>query len=380
MPDLGQTTAQGKILRWLKKPGEKVARGEALLEVETDKVTMEVEAYEAGYLRTLLVAEGEMAEAMSPIAVLSDEPGEDLEVSGANAAEGLADQQSRAGDLGLTPDTIPAGTATSIRATPGSRRPSASPAAKVLARDLGIDLRELTGTGPDLMIVRRDVYRAAGTHPSSRNALPMAAITAKSAAEIPHFYVTVDVDLTGLLAWRERWNAANADLHASVNDVFLRVASLALKDVPQLNTRFNGGKLEQKFAADILLVVAVESQLMLVPIADPASSTWEVFLKDMRVALENARQRRMNLTRGNSPLLAVSNLGMFGVKHFTAIIPPDCTAVLAIGAARDEVSIQDNQIKSARVCSLTLGSDHRVVDGITAARFLNRVQARLNSL
>ncbi|MGH9454319.1 MAG: 2-oxo acid dehydrogenase subunit E2, partial [Terriglobia bacterium] len=170
------------------------------------------------------------------------------------------------------------------------------------------------------------------------------------------------------------------DLHASLNDVLVRAASLALKDVPRLNVRYLEGKVEERTAPDVLLVVETKSGLTLVPILDPASSGWEVYLNSIRQTLEDARQNRIARSPLQTPALAISNLGMFGVKQFNAIIPPECTAILAIGAVREEVIVKDKQLRMTEVCSLTLSSDHRVVDGVTAAKFLERVQAHLNSL
>jgi pyruvate dehydrogenase E2 component (dihydrolipoamide acetyltransferase) len=316
---------------------------------------------------------------MSPIAVLSDEPEEAIDVPRAGGAGIQANQENPMSPLSGAAHSSPSREPSS-QPVEIPRRPLASPAAKALARDLGVDLGTVIGTGPDQMIVRRDVRHAPEGHWSARRINPMAAITSKSAAEIPHFYVTVDVEVSTLLEWRERWNASHNDLHASINDLFVRAASLALRDVPQYRVRYKGGLLELADEQAILVVVAVESQLMLLPIADPSASTWETFLTNMRKALEDARQHRVALGSGATPVLAVSNLGMFGVKHFTAIIPPHCTAVLAIGAVRDEVTVKDKQMKIGQLCSLTLGSDHRVVDGIAAAKFLERVQVHLNSL
>ncbi|MGH9375712.1 MAG: dihydrolipoamide acetyltransferase family protein [Terriglobia bacterium] len=376
MPDLGQTVAEGKIVRWLKKLGDKVARGDVLLEVETDKVTMEVESYRAGYLRELLVEEGQMAGAMSPIAVLTDEPEE-------------AYNDSDRIDAGMPADRESSGRATmpALESEPLSPvtvgvvgHPIATPVAKAWAQELGVNLQRLTGTGPDGLITQRDVKDARESHGILKIASPMAALTTRSATEIPHFYVTVDAEVSNALRWRHHWNAAHHELHASVNDVFVRAASLALQDVPRLNVRYRDGKLEERTAADVLLVVAIESGLTLVPVANPSSSSWETYLPGIQRALEGVRQHGMVKSAGEAPVLAISNLGMFGVKQFTAIIPPECSAVLAIGAIREEVIVQNKQMRIGEVCSLTLSSDHRMIDGITAAKFLERVQAHLNSL
>jgi pyruvate dehydrogenase E2 component (dihydrolipoamide acetyltransferase) len=377
MPDLGQTTSEGKILRWLKKPGDLVAKGDALLEVQTDKVTMEVESYKAGYLRALLVEEGQVASAMSAIAILTDGPEEPCEDHDAAGNHAMAFQRAATGIVDSALSTVPA------QPLPGSRsqaRPLATPAAKGRARGMGIRLDSLVGTGPDGLITRRDVEMVSGRDDSSTVTLPMAAITAKSAAEIPHFYVTGDLKVSGLLKWRERWNSAHPQLRASLNDVFVRAAALALGDVPNLNVRYHEGKVEHRRTADILLVAAVESGLTLVPIRDPAALSWEAYLTNMRMALESAKENRVKGSLESLPALAVSNLGMFEVKQFTAIIPPGCAAVLAIGAVREEVIVRNKQMGFEEVCTLTLGSDHRAIDGITAARFLQRIQAHFDTL
>ena len=384
MPDLGQTAAEGKIIQWLKKPGDKVAKGDALFEVETDKVTMEVEAYKAGYLRAVLVEEGQMAGAMLPIAILTDELEE--------ACEGLSGKvPDTRPDQNLTDGSATAGsesagssarvrTASSTLQDEGFGRPATTPAAKAMAQKLGVNLRQVAGTGPEGLITKRDVANYTEKQEPLKTVSSMAAITTRSTAIIPHFHVTVDVEASSAIQWRSGWNAAHPELHASLNDVFVRAASLALTDVPRLNVRYLEGKLEERPAPDVLLVVEINSRLTLVPILNPAASGWEAYLSAMRQTLKDARQNRMTRSPLKIPVLAISNLGMFGVKQFNAIIPPECTAILAIGAVREEVIVKDKQLRMTEVCSLTLSSDHRVVDGITAARFLERVQAHLNSL
>ena len=380
MPDLGQTVDEGKVVRWLKKPGDKISKGDLLLEVETDKVTMEVEAYRAGYLRSLLVEEGKMAGAMTPIAILTDEPEEPLAEPGAAGSEAVAIAAPDASAPAVRPPDESAGPG---RRTPGTLpgRVSASPAAKSRAAELNIDLRRISGTGPDGLITRRDVEGLVSPEQVSRPVLPMAEITARSAQTIPHFYVTVDAEVGSLLRWRESWNDAHPDLRASVNDVFVRVASLALRDVPTINVRYREGHVEPLQERDILMVVAAETGLLLVPVADPGRWPWAEYLQQMRQVVDEARRKRGRESgSGQVPALAISNLGMHGVKEFTAIIPPGSAAVLAVGAVRETIIVQNRQMRLAEVCSLTLASDHRVVDGVTAAKFLERMQVHLNSL
>jgi pyruvate dehydrogenase E2 component (dihydrolipoamide acetyltransferase) len=379
MPDLGQTVAEGKILRWLKRPGDVVSRGEALLEVETDKVTMEVESYRSGYLRAILVGEGEMASAMSAIAVLTDQFDEIFEESCPRdiAKEG-ADGEGTAGtSKQASASARSAGGAVQNR----DGRVVASPAARLRARELGVDLRSLVASRPDGLITRRDVNETLATRATSMPAHPMATITTKSAQSIPHFYVTVDADLSAALVWREHWNSEHPDARLTLNDVFVRAASLALRDVPAMNARYSNGMIEQRNCGDVLLVSATSRGLSWVLVPDPASVGWSEHAGQMRRALKSAEDGLpSSLLPAGAPALALSNLGMFGVRQFTAIIPPDSTAILAIGAVREEPIVRNRQIEIGERCALTLAADHRVVDGMTAAKFLEQIQVHLKSL
>jgi pyruvate dehydrogenase E2 component (dihydrolipoamide acetyltransferase) len=381
MPDLGQTAAEGKIVRWLKRPGEKVAQGDPILEVETDKVTMEVESYKAGYLRALLVNEGEMASAMAPIAILTDEPEEAYDSATPAGMEPAAETDMPLAPASASEQLISGSRTSSLPPLEAARHPAATPAARRRARKLGMAWRSLRGSGPDGLIIRRDIENAWQKQQAFGPASPMAAITAKSVAEIPHFYVTVDMEVTETLQWRARWNEAHPELRASWNDIFVRAASLALKDVPKLNVHYDEGRIKTNAAADVHLVVAVEAGLRLVSIPDPSRSSWEEYLQIMRRALDDIRQNRMTSSPlSTMPSLALSNLGMFGVKQFTAIIPPGCAAILAIGAVREEAIVRNRQLKMEDISTVTLSADHRMVDGITAARFLERFQMHLRAL
>lgn len=371
MPDLGQTTAEVKILRWFKKPGDRLLKGEPLMEVETDKVTMEVEAYLKGYIRELLVEEGQMVRAANTIAIVTDSPEE------------------------LYERALPAPSALSPRLAPTSSLPFtepkeeglgilAAPAARTKARALGINLASVIGTGPEGLITRKDVERQSA-NPSGATAKPMAAtaaLTSRSKQTIPHFYVAAEVDVSAAERWRDEWNNAHPDLPSTANDVFVRAASMALRHVNGMNVGFESGNYAQRSAADVLLIVATQlSTLTLVPLADPGAPPWNEYLRTIRTVLANAKQGRLGESRTlATPLLAISNLGMHGVKEFTAIIPPGCTAVLAIGSVRDAAVVLDGRIQIGRVCSITLSADHRVIDGITAAKFLKKIQEHLNAL
>jgi pyruvate dehydrogenase E2 component (dihydrolipoamide acetyltransferase) len=363
LPDLGQTTSEAKIVRWLKNPGDHISRGEPIVAVETDKVDMEVEAFESGYVRELLVPEGSMATALTPVAILTDTADENyaaLDQQQVNAAR--AEPSS---PLPLPPAGKP-------------RAGNAAPAARALAKELGVDLASVEGTGPKGLITRADVQRFVEAGPPAadphRALAAMAATTAQSKRDIPHFYASRDLEVTAAARWREHWNQTQNGAHASFNDIFVWCAARALADVPRLNLAYRDGTFEQGTAADLLLVVARESALLLVPITDPRALDWKEFLQRMRRRAEQTQSEKA------VPRLAISNLGMYGVKEFSAIIPPGCSSVLAIGAVREVPVARNGNITVERIATATLSADHRVIDGISAAHFLERMQLHLNSL
>jgi pyruvate dehydrogenase E2 component (dihydrolipoamide acetyltransferase) len=211
--------------------------------------------------------------------------------------------------------------------------------------------------------------------------MAMAALVTRSMQTIPHFYMTRDMDVAAAECWRENWNAAHPELAATFNDIFVRAASKALRDTPRMNVSFQDGRFEPRSGAGVLMVAAIDAGLTLVPLADPGISAWEEFLHGMRKALTKVKEgRATELPGGASPVLAISNLGMFRVRQFVAIIPPSCTAILAVGAIRDAPVVVNQQVALGRVASLTLSADHRVVDGITAAKFMDKIQEHLNAL
>jgi len=377
LPDLGQTTSEAKIVSWLKNSGDKVAMGEPLLEVETDKATMVLEAYVGGYLRKKLAREGEIVAATNPVAIVTDTPDESFE------------EEAEARPASVVPAAKPlsvTGTATVV-----SEAVAAVPAARALAKRLGIDLKRISGSGPGGLITSADVERFASRRESHAEAvsagqenaalLAMAALTSSSKSSIPHFYVTVDLDVSAAEAWRSRWNETHPHLRASVNDCLVRAASAALAESPRLNVSVTNGKYEAHKAADVLLVVGADGGLSLVPLSDPHAGEFEPYLRRIKEALGAAKGGKIRQASGAvRPVLAVSNLGMYGVKEFAAIIPPGCSSILAIGAIRDQLVLRKGQVETIKICSVTLSADHRVVDGIAVAQFLERMQFHLNSL
>jgi pyruvate dehydrogenase E2 component (dihydrolipoamide acetyltransferase) len=301
-----------------------------------------------GYLRQILAEPGTMATALHPVAILTDTPDEPFEESAAASPAAAADGHDAAAPAAVMDPVGPAARA----------RTWAAPAAKALARRLGVSLERLAGSGPNGLIVRKEVERHAEAR-GSRGLAAMAGIVAASKREIPHFYASIDCDVAAAGVWRREWNAAHPEARTSWNDLFMRCAARALRDVPRLKLQFDGGRYRETSGNQVLMVAANDSGLSLVNVPDADAD-----------AHENASQAA----------LAVSNLGMFGVKEFAAIIPPGCTAILAIGAVREIPVARAGMIGVGKVCTMTLSADHRVVDGVNAARFLERMQHHLNSL
>ncbi len=357
LPDLGQTTAEVRVVQWLKRRGDLVRRGEPLLCVETDKVDMEVEAFTSGYLRATLVEEGSLAEALSPVAILTDTANEPYSVPVTVTAAAASVAAS------ALPPAI----------TPVEQRAAAVPGARELARELGLNLFDLVGTGPSGLITRRDVQHYADRRrmsaPAAHHAwAAMAATVIASHRDIPHFEVQRDLDMAHASAWRNRWNASHPELHATLNDVFVRCAALALGGNARMRTSYEGGLYTVRTSSSILVLGSQDDAVVYRRLCHPGAGSWEEFL-------EGPKQ-----TAAETPALAISNLGMHGVQRFTAIIPPGCTAVLAIGALRSAPIIQGGKLAIAELCTVTISADHRVLDGVAVARYLQSLQQQLDSL
>ena len=376
LPDLGQTTSEAMVVQWLKQPGDAIAKGEPLLGIETDKAAMDVESFVDGYLRETLAKEGEMATALMPVAVVTDSADEEYSLP---STESL-DQEKPALE---TPEPI--------RADASAKRSkvAAVPAARKRAADLGVDLSRVPGTGPNGIVTRRDVEDFAASDatdetsasPGNRAQTAMAAMVERSKREIPHFYLQRDVNVESADRRRKKWNVEHPELKATWNEIFVRAAAQALGDVTRLNTSFASGRFQEHEECDVLVVAAEEGSLNLIRMAAPAERDWKDYLTDSKRRLAKDRPSLVAEARpSGTPRLAVSNLGMYGAREFSAIIPPGCTSVLAVGAVRWAPTVRDGRVEARQICSLTLSADHRIVDGIAAARFLERVEHHLNSI
>ncbi len=422
MPALSPTMEEGKLAKWLVKEGDSVNAGDLLAEIETDKAVMEFEATEDGVVGRLLVPEGAEAVAVNtPIAVLLEEgeamgdytpgaaaPSETAPASPAPTSPDRAEEAAPTGE----PSGAPTGQAAE------GKRIFASPLARRIAAQKGLDLARITGTGPNGRIVKADV-EAAVTKPKKQVApqqsaqpAPVSPQVEASAIEriyegreyteipldgmrktiaarlteakqtIPHFYLRRDIRLDALLAFRAQINAelAAREIKLSVNDFIIKACALALQRVPDANAVWAGDRLLRLKPSDVAVAVAIEGGLFTPVIQDADKKTLSAISAEMKDLAARARARRLAPHEYQGGAFAISNLGMFGIDNFDAVINPPHGSILAVGAGvKKPVVEEDGSIGVATVMSVTLSCDHRVIDGALGAEFLAAIKANLEA-
>jgi len=350
MPPLGTTADELKIVQWLKAVGETVAQGEPLLEVETDKATLEVEAAVAGTLLAVLHGADEMV-AVGEVLGFLGEPGEDVPTEGTSEPRPAAKRQ-------------------------------AVPVARKLAQEHGIDLASVEGSGPGGRIEKQDVLALIDAAPVpedeievSRHRQAVAERLTRSIRTIPQFNVAVDVDMSSAAAELARERAAGAAA-PTVTHLLLRATAGALREHPEVNRLWvaEGPRLRQLGRADVGLAVAGDDTLLVTTIAEPDLLELAALVELTGRATTEARAGKVS---GAPAAVTISNLGMYGVDRFAAIVDPDQTAILAAGAVTERVSAAAGGVRVGPWLELTLTVDHRVVDGVLAARFLAAIRTRL---
>jgi len=384
MPKTGAEMEEGRIMAWRRSEGERVRKGEVLLEIETDKAIMEVESPESGILLKRLHAEGQTVPATCLIAVLGD---------GSEAAEQIG-EFIQSEDATPLPQPRPVSAGTEIlpppSTLPGTGRIKASPLARRLAEEKGIDLASIEGTGPDGRIEKEDVLRAvdrrAAAAPSSDLVVPLSPMrraiarrVAQSNQEVPAFSVTLSLDMTGALSRKKELQAAG--ILASINDLVVFGVSRVLASYPDLNAEFKGDSILRHGDINIGIVVGTEEGLY-VPVVRAADrlSLEEIAAETER--LTSLAQRKAitekALTGGT---FTISNLGMYGVDSFNAVILPAQTGILSVGSIVEKpVRGKNGELLWSFAMSVTLTVDHRAVDGLTAAKFLSDLKSLLQAL
>lgn len=409
MPKLSPTMEEGQLSRWLKKEGDKVAMGEPLAEIDTDKATMEMQALSNGVLRKILINEGESAPLGQPIAIIG-EPDEDISallkaVEAASAAP--AKESQPAAPEAAAPTSKPSvSVKESEPATPPSRddgRQLISPIAARMAAEAGINLKSLQGSGPGGRIIKRDIEAAVTSKPASAATAPrlravglprpaekgavygpsayrdeplsemrrtIARRLVTSLGPVPHFFLTSEIDMDRAADLRHSINELYPDIKLSINDIIIKVAAAALIQHPQVNASFQDKTIRYYEHADIGVAVATENGLItpVVRAAD-AKSLLEI-AGEVSDLGERARTRKLKPEEYTGATFSISNLGMFGIDEFTAVINPPEGAILAVGAMMPRGVARDNQIVIRQTMRVTMSCDHRVIDGAIGAQFL----------
>ena len=396
MPKLSPTMEEGQIARWLKKEGDKVSMGEPLAEIDTDKATMEMQALANGVLRKILVNEGESAPLGQLIAVIG-EPNEDIASVLSEAAPPKAEaptpkQPEPAPKPAKEPPPPPPQAVTNGQYSghPDSGRIIVSPLAARMAADSGLDLRSIQGSGPNGRIVKRDI-EAALTKPKAPGRFQPAAVATASGyrdepatqirqtiakrlvtsiGPVPHFFLTVDIEMDRAADMRESIKALDPDLKISINDIIIKCAAAALMQHPQVNASFQEKFIRYYEHADIGVAVAIEDGLITPVIRAADQKSLSQIAGEVRELAERARSKKLKPEEYTGATFSISNLGMFGIDEFTAVINPPEGAILAVGAVTPKPVVRDGQVVVRQMMRVTMSCDHRVIDGATGAKFL----------
>ncbi len=384
MPALGMAQEKGSLVSWLKAEGEPVTKGEPLMEVETDKATVEVEAPASGLLAHVTAAPGDEVPVGQRIAVILA-PGESLPKESTRAAPPSA---APAAPAVSPPEPSPV---SRVHAAPIQGRIAASPAARRIAKEKGIDLASLKGSGLEGAIVAQDVQRAKETEtvthggpPRVKETLPLSAMRrivgermSKSKQTAPHFYVSMEVDMSEVNRKRAEWKEKKAEIVPSINDFTLWASAQGLRDFPLLNAAFTDKGIQIFSDINIGVAVAIEDGLVVPVIRNADRLTLQQLARQSRELAEKAARKKLFPLDYEGGTFTVSNLGMFGVDTFVAIINPPQCAILAVGQVAPRAVPHDSAIAVRPMMTMTLSADHRVTDGVAAARFLQEVKGLL---
>lgn len=398
MPKLTDTMEEGVVLGWKKHEGDQVAAGDVLAEIETDKAVMDLEAFGSGTLRKVLAGEGQTVKSGALIAVIA-EPDEDIHAAmdeTVSPGQTAAPEQKPKPSTDVKPKTQPQqGQPQTKNGEKGKERTGtheieikASPRARTLAAERGIDLRTVKGSGPDGRIIERDlpdakpsaIPAAIGTteRPLSQMRKAIARTMVQSKAPVPHFYLTTDIAMDEAERLRHQLKRLYK-VHPSVTDLLIKAAALALIKHPEINVSFAGESLRQHGSIDIGIAVGLDDGLITPVLRNCGTKSLSQISSESREVIERARSKRLQPHEYEHATFTISNLGMFAVENFIAVLVPPEAAALAVGSIRDIPIVESGAVKIGRGMKVTLSCDHRALDGMQAAKFLQEFKAILEA-
>ena len=415
MPKLSPTMEEGTIVKWHKKVGEFVNAGDPIVEIATDKATVEHEALDAGWLRLILLEEGKEAAVNVPLAVLTEEQNESIEgyvPEGTVAAAVVKPPETKAepkpavppapAAAAVGPAPVPVKTqpervsTVSVEQTAPTGRIIASPLAKKLARDQGLDLVGVKGTGPGGRIMKQDLSQASSQKASRQLApkfaagtyeeialTPMRKVIAQRLQEakstIPHFYVRQAVDVEPLIAIRSQLKNFEVDL--TFNDLIIKAIALTLQDHPEVNCGFDASKnvLLRYKTIDISIAVSIEGGLITPIITHADIKSLQEISAEVKSLAKRAKEGKLEPKEYQGGSFTLSNMGMYGVHDFQAIINPPQAAILAVSGITDTPVVKNGQVVAGKLLNLTLSVDHRAIDGAIASKFMRALQKRIEN-
>jgi pyruvate dehydrogenase E2 component (dihydrolipoamide acetyltransferase) len=394
MPKLGFDMAEGTLSKWVKSEKDAVEKGEILAEIETDKATVEVESSFTGIVFKHLVEEGAAVPVGTPIAVVADE-GEQVDVDALVASSDIESKQTADEQQEEQVDTSPVPAISESSSPEDEDFIKASPIAKRIAEDKGINLAAISGTGPGGRIVKRDVEKAAQTQGSASSvSTPKAQVTpgvdqqvkisnlrkaigtrlTESRQTVPHFYITSIYDVAELLKTRKQLNnGLPDDQRVSVNDFIIRAVALALRDFPNLNASLSGDTLTRHGDINIGNAVAVENGLLTVVVRNADQKPLTQISQEANAMISRVKAGKVKNEDIEGSTFTISNLGMFNVEDFVAIINPPEAAILAIGSAKEIPVVIDGELAIGWRMKATISADHRITDGAEAAQFMQHL-------
>ena len=401
LTQLSPTMTEGTLSKWKKNEGEKVGPGDVLAEVETDKANMDLEAFDQGVLLKQLIAEGTSVKVGAPIAIVG-EPGEDItrvlsEAKGAPPAPTSAPAPAPPEAKKPAPrEEAPAPPKVAQKETPGETPPGredgerilASPLARAIAGEKGLDLSGVRGSGPSGRIIKRDVETlapGAAAGPDHEDVVPspmrktIARRLVESKQKAPHFYLTVECDAGPLKAFRAQANDGTDEKEkVSLNDVIVKCVARALRATPQANASWveeNGAPVFRRWrSVHVGIAVAIEDGLLTPVVRDADEKTLSRIAAETKDLIARARQKKLRPEEYSGSTISVSNLGMFGIEEFTAVLNPPEATILAVGAIVEKPVVSKGAIVPGERLRLTLSCDHRVVDGALGAQLLSRIK------